>query len=361
VRRPTGLAGLSAAAVSLSLACGWARGILGGFNNTLLRQVFVRSAAPSRRLPMVDYLHHGIYLGRQVRADGTCDQEPVVAELRRDGSVCTISLAEFADGRPVYMCVDAAAADPATCAQAAEAARRALALGSLPYNLATSNCEHLSSLCVHGAFRSRQVDTCVKRLEIFLTRWRTDAQLRGALNLTGGADAECGRAGARGAQGEEGEGANAGTEEAEGRGAIVSGSGAFPGGGWLGSRFERGVRDDRYRVGAHEDDGGRCTGGYARMEDGFSARRAAARWRDQVASRCSARARLLCSVCARARCVRSLSVPPRRCLSLPPSLRPSAPPPLRPPHHLSQRADVHLHVHAQTSTNKQARTNKHAR
>ena len=76
----------------------------------------MRSAAPSRQLPVVEYLHHGIYLGRAGGAQASCEDEPVVAELRRNGLVDTISLAEFADGRPVYM--DAAAPDAAACARA---------------------------------------------------------------------------------------------------------------------------------------------------------------------------------------------------------------------------------------------------
>ena len=230
----------------------------------------MRSAAPSRQLPVVEYLHHGIYLGRAGGAQASCEDEPVVAELRRNGLVDTISLAEFADGRPVYM--DAAAPDAAACARAAESARRALALGNVPYSLATSNCEHLSSLCAQGAFRSRQVDACVKRLEVFLTRWHTDGQLTGALNLTEGSGR--GRCAAGGAEEDRGEGADTSERRGEGCGARISGNVDLPGGGWLGSRLGK---DDRYRVETSDDGGSQtCT------QFSPPCVRTAAQWRDQV-------------------------------------------------------------------------------
>jgi hypothetical protein len=233
----------------------------------------VRSAAPSRQLPIVEYLHHGIYLGRAAGAQALCEDEPVVAELRRNGLVDTISLAKFADGRPVYM--DAASPDAAACARAAESARRALALGNVPYSLATSNCEHLSSLCAQGAFRSRQVDTCVKRLEVFLTRWHTDGQLRGALNLTEGSGIGRGRCAAGGTEDDGGEGAGTSERRGEGRGARISGNGDLPGRGWLGSMGN----DDRYRVETSDDGGSQtCT----RFRPPCV--RTAAQWRDQVES-----------------------------------------------------------------------------
>ena len=232
----------------------------------------MRSAAPLRQLPIVEYLHHGIYLGRAGGAQASCEDEPVVAELRRNGQVDIISLAKFADGRPVYM--DAAAPDAAACARAAESARRALALKNVPYSLATSNCEHLSSLCAQGAFRSRQVDVCVKRLEVFLTRWHTDGQLRGALDLTEGSGICRGRCAAGASDDDDGEGAGASGGRGERRGARISGNGDLPGGGWLGSSLGN---DDRYRV-ETSDDGGiqPC------MLFSTPCVRTAAQWRDQV-------------------------------------------------------------------------------
>ena len=112
-------------------------------------QVFVRCAAPSRGLPIVEFLHHGIYLGSTHDNGGS---EPVVAELRRDGKIRAIPLPEFAGGRVLY--VDTA--ERPNAGGLAEA-RRALALGKCSYNLMTSNCEHLASLCSSGTFRSRQV------------------------------------------------------------------------------------------------------------------------------------------------------------------------------------------------------------
>jgi len=134
-------------------------------------QVFVRSAAPSRKFALIEYLHHGVYLGRQPRGRACGEHqsaaphaapqqdssnadsgEPLVAELRRDGTIRTLSLAHFADGRAVYMdCKEHGSSE-----MAGEAVR-AIALGRMPYNVVTSNCEHLSSFCTHGSFRSRQV------------------------------------------------------------------------------------------------------------------------------------------------------------------------------------------------------------
>ena len=154
-------------------------------------QVFVRSSAPSRNLPLIEFLHHGVYLGHrhQQRADGLGDEqhagdgEVLVAELRSDGTVCAVPLAEFADGRPVYM--DAAEGRRGN-QSAAAAASRLCRQGSagFPYNVMTSNCEHLSSFCARGTFRSGQVDACVRRLEAFLTQWHGDAQLARALDIT---------------------------------------------------------------------------------------------------------------------------------------------------------------------------------
>jgi len=67
--------------------------------------------------------------------------------------------------------------------ESAEAAMRAVVLGKLRYDLSTSNCEHFASFCARGDFRSRQVDKCMQRLEVYLTRWHTDAQLSGALGV----------------------------------------------------------------------------------------------------------------------------------------------------------------------------------
>ena len=112
-------------------------------------QVFVRAAAPSLEFPIVQYLHHGIYLG-STRDNG--GSEPMVAELRRDGTIRAIPLPDFAGGRVLY--VDTA--ERPNAGGLAEA-MRALALGKCSYNLMTSNCEHLASLCSRGIFRSRQV------------------------------------------------------------------------------------------------------------------------------------------------------------------------------------------------------------
>ena len=102
--------------------------------------------------------------------DGPTSQ---VAELRRDGRICVISLADFADGRQVYMVANEGSI------VAAEQITKLLQLKTIRYNVVTSNCEHVSSLCTQGPFRSRQVDACIRRLETFLTAWHTDSQLSG--------------------------------------------------------------------------------------------------------------------------------------------------------------------------------------
>lgn len=111
-------------------------------------QVFVRCSAPSSEFPVLEFLHHGIYLGN-TRHD---TRKPMVAELRRDGTIRAIPLEEFAGGKAVYM-----VSEEHPNAGRVEEAMRALAVGKCSYNLMTSNCEHLASLCSRGTFRSRQV------------------------------------------------------------------------------------------------------------------------------------------------------------------------------------------------------------
>jgi hypothetical protein len=99
--------------------------------------------------PRRGYTHHGIYVGggRVVHYAGLC-------RSLHAGPVEEVSLAEFADGRGVFVKGPAVAN---YCPQTIVARARSR-LGEDRYRLTTNNCEHFCAWCLHGEARSEQVD-----------------------------------------------------------------------------------------------------------------------------------------------------------------------------------------------------------
>jgi len=99
--------------------------------------------------PRWGFVHHGLYAGngRVIHYAG------FKAWLHR-GPVEEISLAEFADGRPVQVKSPPAA----RFAGAAAVARARSRLGEDFYRFLSNNCEHFVEWCLTGTSRSAQVE-----------------------------------------------------------------------------------------------------------------------------------------------------------------------------------------------------------
>ena len=99
--------------------------------------------------PRRGYLHHGIYVG-----DGKVVHYSGFAYSLRGGPVEEVALADFADGRPVWV-----RRSSPTGFGRQEIVRRARSrLGENLYRLFTNNCEHFCEWCLHGEARSFQVE-----------------------------------------------------------------------------------------------------------------------------------------------------------------------------------------------------------
>ena len=102
--------------------------------------------------PFLGYTHHGIYVG-----DGkVVHYGALMYDLIRK-PVEEVTLAEFAEGRPLYEVLHAEAAFDSD-----EAIRRARTrLGEKRYRLLTNNCEHFVEWCLHDVHRSFEVETAL--------------------------------------------------------------------------------------------------------------------------------------------------------------------------------------------------------
>jgi hypothetical protein len=99
--------------------------------------------------PRRGYTHHGIYVG-----GGRVVQYGGLSWGLRRGPVEEVPLAQFSQGRPVWVRVVGA-----HWFDRHEVVRRArLRLGEDRYSVLTNNCEHFCEWCVRGQHRSYQVD-----------------------------------------------------------------------------------------------------------------------------------------------------------------------------------------------------------
>jgi hypothetical protein len=99
------------------------------------------------------YTHHGIYVG-----DGNVvHYGALMYDLIRK-PVEEVSLAAFAEGRPVYVVTHCEGSF-----DAAEIIRRARSrLGEKQYRLLSNNCEHFVEWCLHDRHRSFQVEIALE-------------------------------------------------------------------------------------------------------------------------------------------------------------------------------------------------------
>lgn len=95
------------------------------------------------------YTHHGVYVG----AGKVVHYAGLSRSLHR-GPVEEVSLAAFAQGRPVRILPSAGARFAG-----AQAVRRAYSrIGEDRYRLVSNNCEHFCTWCLYGESRSQQID-----------------------------------------------------------------------------------------------------------------------------------------------------------------------------------------------------------
>jgi hypothetical protein len=99
--------------------------------------------------PRRGYTHHGIYVG-----GGRVVQYGGLSWGLRSGPVEEVPLAQFAQGRPVWV----RSAGSHWFDQHEVVRRARLRLGEDRYSLLTNNCEHFCEWCVRGEHRSYQVD-----------------------------------------------------------------------------------------------------------------------------------------------------------------------------------------------------------
>ena len=102
--------------------------------------------------PFLGYTHHGIYVG-----DGkVVHYGALMYDIIRK-PVEEVSLADFAEGRPMYVVLHEESAFDAE-----EVIRRARTrLGEKRYRLLTNNCEHFVEWCLHDVHRSFEVETAL--------------------------------------------------------------------------------------------------------------------------------------------------------------------------------------------------------
>lgn len=95
------------------------------------------------------YTHHGVYAG----AGKVVHYAGLSRSLRR-GPVHEVTLAEFAQGHPVWV-----RQSPGARFAGVEAVQRAYSrIGEDRYRLISNNCEHFCMWCLYGESRSDQVD-----------------------------------------------------------------------------------------------------------------------------------------------------------------------------------------------------------
>ena len=104
-------------------------------------------------MPWLGYTHHGVYVG-----DGRVVHYGALKYNLIRKPVEEVTLAEFAEGRPVYVVTHCESAF-----DAAEIIRRARSrLGEKRYRLLSNNCEHFVEWCLHDIHRSFQVETAIE-------------------------------------------------------------------------------------------------------------------------------------------------------------------------------------------------------
>lgn len=104
-------------------------------------------------MPWLGYTHHGIYVG-----DGKVVHYGALKYNLIRKPVEEVSLAEFAEGRSVYVVMHSEAAF-----DAAEIIRRARSrLGEKRYRLFSNNCEHFVEWCLHDEARSFEAETALE-------------------------------------------------------------------------------------------------------------------------------------------------------------------------------------------------------
>jgi len=103
--------------------------------------------------PRFGYMHHGIHVG-----DGRVVHYAGLSRSLRRGPVEEVSLAVFEGGRGVFLRIDSDARYPADVV--VERARSRV--GEHRYRIATNNCEHFCSWCLHGEHRSEQVERLMR-------------------------------------------------------------------------------------------------------------------------------------------------------------------------------------------------------
>jgi hypothetical protein len=102
--------------------------------------------------PWLGYTHHGIHIGGgRVIQYGALKYDFIRKPVEE------VSIADFAEGRPVFVVTH-----QEKCFDADEAVRRARSrLGERRYRLLTNNCEHFVEWCLHNEARSFEVETAL--------------------------------------------------------------------------------------------------------------------------------------------------------------------------------------------------------
>jgi len=104
-------------------------------------------------MPWLGYTHHGIYVG----GGNVVHYGALKYNLIRR-PVEEVSLAAFAEGRPVYVVMHSEEAF-----EVAEIIRRARSrLGEARYRLFSNNCEHFVEWCLHDQPRSFEAETALE-------------------------------------------------------------------------------------------------------------------------------------------------------------------------------------------------------
>lgn len=111
--------------------------------------------------PRAGYIHHGIYVGR-----GRVVHYRGLSRALSLGPIEEVSLAQFAQGRPVWI-----RARHESAPSPEEVVRRArLRIGENRYRIFTNNCEHFCEWCLSGDSRSYQVEAMVDSCRAWLER-----------------------------------------------------------------------------------------------------------------------------------------------------------------------------------------------
>lgn len=138
-------------------------------NSTMTRRLIVEAAADTDLAigahlvtDRLGYTHHGVYAG----AGKVVHYAGLSRSLRR-APVHEVTLAEFAQGRPVWV-----RQSPGARFAGVEAVQRAYSrLGEDRYRLISNNCEHFCMWCLYGESRSDQIDVWKPWANDLLAAW----------------------------------------------------------------------------------------------------------------------------------------------------------------------------------------------